>query len=267
MQEAQRAHLIECYAQGIPLLRLLINHIKERKLTTPIWRGHAHITKMVDWDSPKGDISWFVWMSQDHMCYNMSVVSAEVRGITDLDASADVLCPESGDILGRLSLRETLIEYLKLKDGNPLVVELYQRGSQGPVDMVIPNTSKAESHFEMFNKQPASYLYHILPLFRATENFVKTILQRLIAAGLTTEAPQCTYNADKQVLTTPCNAQQESILSNVRSLPFFQDINAICQDEGAKKRGKKKEHTAPKICFQISSTRSVQMVHGANNGK
>ncbi len=43
-------------------------------------------------------------------------------------------------------------------------------------------------------------------------------------AGLTTEAPQCTYHADKQVLTTPHNAQQESILSDVRSLPFFQEL-------------------------------------------
>ncbi len=86
-------------------------------------------------------------------------------------------------------------------------------------------------------------------------------------AGLATEAPQCAYNADKQVLTIPRNAQQESILSNVRSLPFFQDIDAICQAEGAKKRGKKKEHTAPEMCFQIGSARSVQTVHGANNGK
>ncbi len=86
-------------------------------------------------------------------------------------------------------------------------------------------------------------------------------------AGLATNAPQCAYDADKQVLTTPRNAQQESILSDVRSLPFFQDIDAIRQAEGAKKRGKKKEHTAPKMCFQIGSARSVQMVHGANDGK
>jgi hypothetical protein len=30
----------------------------------------------------------------------MSVVSVEVCGIADLDASVDVLCPESGDVLG-----------------------------------------------------------------------------------------------------------------------------------------------------------------------
>ncbi len=99
------------------------------------------------------------------MCYNMSVVSVEVHGITDLNALVDMLCPESGDILGQSSLQEILMKYLKLKDGNPMVAELHQRGPQGLVDMVIPNTSKVEAHFEMVNKQLAGYLYHVLPLF------------------------------------------------------------------------------------------------------
>jgi hypothetical protein len=201
------------------------------------------------------------------MCYNMSVVSVEVCRIMDLDALTGVLCPESGDVLGRLSLRETLMKYLKLKDGNPMVAELHQRGPQGPVDMVIPNTSKAEAHFEMVNKQPAGYLYHVLPLFGATETFIKTILRRSMDAGLATEAHRCKYDKEMQILTTPRDAQQESILSDVRSSPFFQDIDAIKQAAGDNKKGKKKEHTAPEMCFQIGSARSVQTVHGANNGK
>jgi hypothetical protein len=81
------------------------------------------------------------------------------------------------------------------------------------------------------------------------------------------EAPRCEYDKETQILTTPSNAQQESILSNVHSLPFFQDIDAIKQAAGANKKGKKKEHTAPKVCFQIGSASSVQTVHGANDGK
>jgi hypothetical protein len=50
LQEARRAHLIECNVQAILFLRLLINYIKDQKLAAPIWGGHAHITKMVDWD-------------------------------------------------------------------------------------------------------------------------------------------------------------------------------------------------------------------------
>jgi hypothetical protein len=253
--------------QVIPFLRLLINNIKEQKLAAPIWGGHAHITKMVDWDSPKSDVSWFVWMSHNHMCYNMSVVSVEVRGITDLDTMAEVLCPESGNVLGHLSLQKTLMKYLKMHNGNPMVAELHLRGPQGPVDIVIPNSSEAEACFKMFNKQPAGYLYHVLTLFGATQLFVRNILCRSMDAGLATEAPLCTYDEETRIPTTPRDAQQESILSDVCSLPFFQDIHAIKQAANANKKGRKKEHTAPEMCFQIGSARSVQTVHGANDGK
>ncbi len=109
-------------------------------------------------------------------------------------------------------------KYLKLKDGTPLVAELHQRGPQGLVDMVIPNSGKAEACLEMFNKQPAGYLYHVLPTFGATETFTKSLLRRSMDAGLATEVPKCKYNAAKQILTTPRDAQQESVLSDVRSL-------------------------------------------------
>ena len=158
------------------------------------------------------------------------------------------------------------MKYLRQKDGTPLVAELHQCGPQGPVDMVIPNSGKAEARFEMFNKQPAGYLYHVLPTFGATETFTKSLLQRSMDAGLAIEAPKCAYNAVTQILTTPRDAQQESVLSDVRSLPFFQDIDAIKWAASGGKKGKK-EHTAPEMCFQLGSACSVQTVHGANDGK
>jgi hypothetical protein len=57
MQEARRAHLIECDIKAIPFLRALISYIKDNKLAARIWGGHTHITEMVDWDSPKGDVN------------------------------------------------------------------------------------------------------------------------------------------------------------------------------------------------------------------
>ncbi len=56
------------------------------------------------------------------------------------------------------------------------------------------------------------------------------------------------------------------MLSDVRSLPFFQDIDAIKRAASGRKKGKK-EHTAPEMCFQLSSACIVQMVHGAKDGK
>jgi hypothetical protein len=106
-----------------------------------------------------------------------------------------------------------------------------------------------------------------VPLFGATRLFFKTILRWLIDVGLATESPLCTYNEETKILTTPCDAQQESILSDVFSLPFFKDIHAIKKVADANKKGRKKEHTTPEMCFQIGSACSVQTVHGTNDGK
>jgi hypothetical protein len=92
--------------------------------------------------------------------------------------------------------------------------------------MVIPNTLAAEDCFEMFNKQPAGYLYHVLPTFGASPLFVKNILRQSMEAGLTTEAPLCTYDPKTQILRTPQDVAQDSVLSDVCSLPFFQDVLA-----------------------------------------
>ena len=92
--------------------------------------------------------------------------------------------------------------------------------------MIVPNTPLAESSFEMFNKQPAGYLYHVLPSHGTSDNFIKTLLCRSMETGLTTEAPLCTYNFEEHILTTPRDEEQESVLCNVRSLPFFQDVLA-----------------------------------------
>jgi len=85
-------------------------------------------------------------------------------------------------------------------------------------------------------------------------------------AGLTMEAPLCTYNFDTHILTTPRDKEQEGVLSDVRSLPFFQDVFAKKLAADASKKTKK-AYTAPEMCFQLGSARCVQTVHGANEGK
>jgi hypothetical protein len=149
------------------------------------------------------------------------------------------------------------MKYLKLQDGNPMCAELHQRGPQGPVNMVTPNISATKACFKMFNKQPAGHLYHVLPTFGASPLFVKNILPPSMEAGLTTEAPLCTYDPKMQILMTPQEVAQDGVLSDVRSLPFFQNVLANKQAADDNKKGKKKKHSVPETCFQIGSARSV----------
>ncbi len=166
MQEARQAHLIECDTFKISFLSALINHIKEHKLTAPIWGGHAHITETVDWDSPKGNLSCFVRMSQDHTCYSMSVTSLKVRDIANIDKMANIYCPTSGNRLGELLLQQKMMRYLKLHDGSPLCAEIHQQDLLGQVDMVIPHLMQRHALSCYTSSQPGICIMSSLPLER-----------------------------------------------------------------------------------------------------
>jgi hypothetical protein len=113
--------------------------------------------------------------------------------------------------------------------------------------------------FEVFNKQLADYLYHVLPKFGASELFIKSLLHRSMVAGLTTEVPLCMYDFNTHILTTPRDKAQEGVLSNVGHLPFFQNVLAEKLVANTSNKNKK-TYTSPKMCFQLGSTRSVQTV-------
>ncbi len=87
--------------------------------------------------------------------------------------------------------------------------------------MVIPNTFDAEARFKMFNKLPARYLYHVLPTFGTLPTFIQEILCRSMDPAIVLEAPQCTWDNETCILSTPQDNQNEGILSDVHSLPFF----------------------------------------------
>ncbi len=133
--------------------------------------------------------------------------------------------------------------------------------------MVIPNTADAEASFEMFNKQPAGYLYHVLPTFGALLTFIQEILRRSMDLVVAMEAPLCIWDNETGILTTPKDNQIDGISSDVHSLPFFQDVLAATRTAEGRKSGRKNKHTAPDMCFRLGGNCSIQTIHGANDGK
>ena len=57
--------------------------------------------------------------------------------------------------------------------------------------------------FEMFNKQPAEYVYNVLPSFGTLLTFIQEILRRSMDPAVVIEAPQCTWENETGILTTP----------------------------------------------------------------
>jgi hypothetical protein len=104
------------------------------------------------------------------------------------------------------------MKYLKLHDSSPLCAEIHQQGLLGQVDMVIPNASKAEARFEMFNKQPAGYLHHVLPSFGALLTFIQDLFHRSMDPAVAMEAPLCTWDNKTGILRTPQDTQTDGLV-------------------------------------------------------
>jgi hypothetical protein len=81
------------------------------------------------------------------------------------------------------------------------------------------------------------------------------------------EAPLCTWDNETGILTTPKDNQIDGILSDVCSLPFFQDVLAATRAEEGRKSGRKNKHTAPDMCFRLGGNHSIKTIHEANDRK
>jgi hypothetical protein len=93
----------------------------------------------------------------------------------------------------------------------------------------------------------------MLPTFGASSLFVKTLLSQLMEAGLASEAPLCTLDPETQILTTPRDAVQDGVLSDVCFLPFFQDILAEKLAADATKKGRRRSILHPKCVFNLAA--------------
>ncbi len=237
----------------------LISYMKERKLTAPIWGGHTHITETVDWDSPKGDISQFIQMLQDHTCYNMSVISIEVRGILDLEASAEILCPTTGNVLGHLSLRQTLMATLcalSCISTDPRVWWTWWSLTLQQQKLVLRCLTSIQLDICIMSSLP------LVP-----PPFCQEHPPSIYGGGFDDRGAFVhvwSQNADSH---DPLRSRARRRSLRCMFPPLLPGVLANKQAADDNKKGRKKKHSTPKMCFQIGSSHSVQTMHGANDRK
>ena len=90
MQERRRVIILEVDNQAIEYVNLIIEFIKEKNLLIPIWEPWTHPTKLVTYESPRGDINRFVGFSQDHTNYHCSLTAGELAKTMGLEASIPI---------------------------------------------------------------------------------------------------------------------------------------------------------------------------------
>jgi hypothetical protein len=100
-------------------------------------------------------------VAQAHTNYQVSMVCKELMGVILLDESKEITHPTTGKSLGNYSLRYVLLNYLKIKDGHPMIAEAHQEDILQLTHIIIPNTPEAERMVGMMNKNlPAFFVAH-----------------------------------------------------------------------------------------------------------
>jgi hypothetical protein len=90
------------------------------------WGDHVIISRVVDFESPPGDIERMRIVAMRHTRYQCSMMVSQLHGIVNLDAPVKVVA--GGDLgVPELTLRQILPKYLRTQDDKaPLFAEIHQ---------------------------------------------------------------------------------------------------------------------------------------------
>ncbi len=87
-----------------------------------------------------------------------------------------------------------LLNYLKMEDGHPMIVEAHQEDILKPTYIIIPNTPEAERMVGMMNKNLPAFLWHMLTEQGLPDQFIKDLLNKLCEASMLAEVTKCTWD-------------------------------------------------------------------------
>ncbi len=163
VQANRKVYHVECDCRYASDIKRLAQVAKEVNMVTKMWGKHAHVSEVIDKNSTPSKIKQLIKVAQCHTNYQCSILLEDVQGITDLDIPIDIYQEGTNNCLGRISLYQAMLKYIRLSDGHQLIAEVHQGSTLvGPVHIVIPNTPEAKRMVLMMNKNFPAYTGNVL---------------------------------------------------------------------------------------------------------
>jgi hypothetical protein len=160
----------------------LVQCAKEYSCVEEVWGFHTHLSKVTDAKSTASEAKQQVDVVQMHTNYQLSMVAKELVGVINLDKQVNIINPTTHELVGSLSLRMVLLNYLKMQDDYPMIAEVHQVDLCKPTHVIIPQAEEAERMIGMMNKSLPAFLHHMLLEADFPEEFVKKLIKELCEA-------------------------------------------------------------------------------------
>jgi hypothetical protein len=264
-QMARRAWHIEVESKHSATLVDLVRKAKDDNAISEMWGRQVHFSEVADNNTPSAEIKRYVKFSQRHVNFHCSMTCEDIKGITNLDATAQIFSITSNESVGQLSLRQVLLKYMKMSDGHSLIAEIHQRGPMGLVEVIIPNTAEAESMILMMNRHFPAFCYHYLTTHAGMGDvFVKALLKDACCPTLFATINQCQWDAATNSITTEEQVEEERRMAEFEKAAWYRDEFGKHMVTNLKKV---KKYTDPEALYDLDGERSVKTLNARNDPK
>jgi hypothetical protein len=142
-------------------MKELVQHAKGSRCVKYYWGKHAHLTKVTKLSSTIHEMKRQVDLAQSHTNYQVSMMAEDLVGVISLGKMAKVIHPVTKATVGKLSIRCCLLNYLKMRGGDPMIVEVHQEDIAKPTTIIILNTLEAERMVLMMNANLPAFLWYM----------------------------------------------------------------------------------------------------------
>ena len=228
------------------------------------WGDHVIVCRVVDFESPPGDIERMRIVAMRHTRYQCSMMVSQLYGIVNLDAPVKLVA--GGDLgVPELSLRQILPKYLRTRDGKaPLFAEFHQSRINGPVEAVVPKAKVAEVMISAMNRQMAAYLKFYLLDCGLEEDLMNRLVVASCCPTLVSEINQFEWDEENRELKSIKEKEEDSKLVLFEQADWYFDLKKISVSSNKKKD---LEYTAPEALFNWDEAQSVNTLHAKNDAR
>ena len=255
-QLARKSWHLEVDSRHAKKMKALIQCAKTYGCVEEMWGYHAHLSEVTDFSSSPREAKRQVDVAQAHTNYQLSLVIEELSGIVSLDEPQEIHDPETGKMIGVMTLRMVLMNYLKMEDGHPMIAEAHQEDICKPTYIIVPQTEEAERMVGMMNKNLPAFLHHMLLEIDFTEDISKKLLKASCDTSLVSQIPLCKWDSSSRSLTTPEEERKEKAVKPLESAAWFKD------EFGLLKKGPKPRISLPiDEQFNLDGTSSIKTIH------
>ena len=196
---------------------------------------------------------------RQHVNYHSSMTYDSLVGIVMLDLPVPFYSvTDAKKLLGSMTLRHVLYNYVKLADGHSLFGEIHQENGMLSVDVIVLNTSNAETMLLMMNKQLAAYLQFYLQDIKIETNFAQLLVKTCICPTLLHEVSKCTWDKVTKVLTNPEDIEATKTHSIGNTAWYKDEFGSHMQEKG---KQQKKSYAASDMVYDLGGEHSVKTIH------